>query len=84
MQNKVTESIQSILSSWNTITDVCLKNAFRREEFQVNKFVDEPIENVVNDIFKVNVHFQEYVEYDNDVFTTEPETMPDTFSYFAL
>ena len=75
--------MQSILSSWNTITDVCLKNVFRKEEFQVNQFVDEPIENAVNGIFRLNVNFQEYVECDNDVFTTEFKTMPDTSSYLA-
>ena len=40
---------------------------------QVSQFVDEPIENVVNGIFTLNVNFAEYVEHDNDLFTTEPE-----------
>ena len=43
--------MQIILSSWNNINDVCLKNAFHKAEFQINQFVDETIENVVNDIF---------------------------------
>ena len=44
----VNEPVQIILSSWNSMTDVCLKNAFCKVEFQINQFVDELIENVLN------------------------------------
>ena len=39
----VIEVMQIILSSWNGITEVCLKNAFCKAEFQVNQFVDEAV-----------------------------------------
>ena len=51
----VIEAMQIILSSWNSITNVCLKNALHKAEFQVNQLVDEPIENALNDIFMLNV-----------------------------
>ena len=37
------EAMQIILSSWNGITEVCLKYAFCKAEFQVNQFVDEAV-----------------------------------------
>ena len=46
-----------------------------------SQFVDEPIKNMVTDIFMLNIHFSEYVECNNDVFTTEPEIMPDISNY---
>ena len=79
----IIEAMQIILSFWNSITDVCLKNKFRKAEFQVKKFVDESIENVVNDIFTWNVNFPDYVECYNDVFITEPETSPDVSNYLV-
>ena len=79
----VIEAAKIILSSWKSITDVCPKNKFLKSEFQVIQFVDEPIENVVNDIFTLNVNFPEYVECDNDVFTPEPETSPGISNYLA-
>ena len=56
---KVIEAMQIILFFWNSITNVCLKNKFRKAEFQVIQFVDEFIENVVNDIFTLNGNFLE-------------------------
>ena len=79
----VIETMQIILSSWNSSIDVCLKNKFHKAEFQVIQFVDDPIENVVNNIFTLNVNFLEYVECDNDVFTTEPKIGPDTSNYLT-
>ena len=73
--------MQIILPSWNSVTNVCIKYAFWKPGLQVNQFVDEPIENVMNDIFTSNVNFPEYVECDNDVFTAEPEIMPDISNY---
>ena len=75
--------MQIFLSSWNSITNVCLENAFHKAEFLVNQFVDEPNENMVNDTFILNVIFPKYVECDNDVFATEPETMSDISLYLA-
>ena len=75
--------MQIILSSWNSVTDVCLKNAFLRAEFQVNQFVDELIENVVKNIFTLNVNLPEYIECNNDVFTNETETMLNISNFLA-
>ena len=79
----VIEEMKIMLFSWYSITDVCLKNKFRIAEFQNIQFVNEPIENVVNDIFTLNVNFPEYVECDNDVFATKPETMLNISSYLT-
>ena len=46
-----------------------------------SQFVDEPIKNMVTDIFMLNIHFSEYVECNNDVFTTESETIPHISNY---
>ena len=75
--------MQVILSSWNSITDDCLKNKFRKAEFQVIQFVDEAFKNGVNDIFTLNVDFPKYVEYDIDVFTTVSETSPNISNHLA-
>ena len=53
---------------------VCLK---------VAQFDDEPIENVVNNIFTLNVNFLKFIECDNDVFTTEPKIGTDISNYLA-
>ena len=75
--------MQIILSSWNSIIDVCLKIAIHKSELQVYQFVNEPFENAMNDTFMLNAIFSEHIEYDNDVFTTEQETMPDISNYLA-
>ena len=54
---------------------------FTKAGFQVNQFVNEPIEIVVNDIFMLKANFPENVGCNNDVFITEPETMPHISNY---
>ena len=77
----VLEAMQIILSSWNSVTNVCLKNAFCKARFQINKFVEKSIKNVVNDIVTLNVNSLEYFECNNDVFIAELETMHDISNY---
>ena len=66
------------------VTNVCQRKKKKKciSQSRIScQFVDEPIENVVNDIFRLNIYFWENIECENDVFTTGPKTMLDISIY---